>query len=77
MRDSVAGGSGGQSDRRSALICDTCANYVYDDEMEEWVCDVNMDEDDLARFLQAEHASKTCPYYINGDEYRVVRRQNT
>ena len=31
--------------------CDTCANLVYDEEYEEYVCDVNMDEDDLARFL--------------------------
>ena len=26
--------------------CDTCANYTYDEEYEEYVCDVNMDEDD-------------------------------
>lgn len=53
--------------------CDTCANLVYDEEYEEYVCDVNMDEDDLARFLldKREH----CPYYYNGDEYRVVRKQ--
>ena len=45
----------------------------YDEEYEEYVCDVNMDEDDLARFLsdKREH----CPYYYNGDEYRVVRKQ--
>ena len=30
--------------------CDTCANYSYDEEYEEYVCDVNMDEDDLVRF---------------------------
>ncbi len=53
--------------------CDTCANLVYDEEYEEYVCDVNMDEDDLVRFLsdKREH----CPYYYNGDEYRVVRKQ--
>ena len=23
--------------------CDTCANYTYDEEYEEYVCDVNME----------------------------------
>lgn len=53
--------------------CDTCANYGYDEELEEYYCDVNMDEDDLARFLSDCHTA--CPYYRNGDEYQVVRHQ--
>jgi hypothetical protein len=53
--------------------CDTCANYYYDEEYEEYICDVNMDEDDLVRFLSQER--QQCPYYRNGDEYRVVRKQ--
>lgn len=53
--------------------CDTCANYSYDEEYEEYVCDVNMDEDDLIRFLSSKR--ERCPYYRNGDEYRVVRKQ--
>lgn len=27
--------------------CDTCANYTYDEEYEEYVCTVNNGEDDL------------------------------
>lgn len=53
--------------------CDTCNNLVYDDELEEYVCDMDMDEDDYARLMSSQHA--TCPYYQNGDEYRVVRHQ--
>lgn len=53
--------------------CETCANYMYDEEYEEYICDVNMDEDDLIRFLTDRH--KECPYYRNGDEYKVVRHQ--
>lgn len=53
--------------------CDTCAYLMYDEEYEEYVCDVNMDEDDLARLYSDKHFS--CPYYKNGDEYRVVRHQ--
>ena len=28
------------------MECDTCANFMYDEELEEYICDVNMDEDD-------------------------------
>lgn len=55
------------------MDCSTCANYGYDEEQEEYFCDINMDEDDLVRFLSDRHAS--CPYYRNGDEYQVVRHQ--
>ena len=53
--------------------CDTCANYSYDEEYEEYFCDVNMDEDDMVRFM-TDHRN-SCPYYRNGDEYLVVRHQ--
>ncbi|MCH5266822.1 MAG: hypothetical protein J1E62_00650 [Lachnospiraceae bacterium] len=55
------------------MECETCANYIYDEEMEEYLCDVNVDEDDLIRFLSNKRES--CPYYCNGDEYSVVRKQ--
>ena len=53
--------------------CETCANYVYDEEYEEYVCDVRMDEDEYMHFLQDRHYS--CPYYQNGDDYRIVNKQ--
>ena len=53
--------------------CDYCNNMVYDEEMEEYVCDVDMDEDDAARLMQGHY--KECPYYQNDDEYAVVRHQ--
>ena len=53
--------------------CDTCANLIYDDEEEEYFCDIEMDEDELVRLYTNKHES--CPYYRNGDEYRVVRKQ--
>ena len=55
----------------SATSCDYCANYVYDEESESYYCDVNLDE--YYRFISTEY--KECPYYRNGDEYRVVRHQ--
>lgn len=53
--------------------CELCANYVYDDEFEEYCCDINMDEDEFVRFINSRY--ETCPYYRNGDEYKVVRKQ--
>lgn len=59
--------------KQKAGVCETCAYYIYDDEMGMYVCDVDMDEDDYARLM--EHRTRSCPYYTDGDEYRVVRHQ--
>ncbi len=53
--------------------CDYCCYFTYDDETEEWVCDVNMDEDDYGRLMSTNF--KECPYFKDGDEYKVVRHQ--
>ena len=50
-----------------------CAYYVYDEDYECYVCDIIMDEDEYMRFMSDSHFS--CPYYRNGDEYAVVRKQ--
>ncbi len=59
--------------RKQETSCESCANLVYDEEYEEYVCDVDMDEDDYGR-LMTDHSFQ-CPYYRNGDEYAVVRHQ--
>ena len=33
----------------------------------------NMDEDDMARFVSSSY--RNCPFFRNGDEYKVVRHQ--
>ncbi len=53
--------------------CDSCAYMIYDEDYEEYICDANMDEDDYVR-LQ-DNSFKGCPYYRNGDEYRIARKQ--
>lgn len=53
--------------------CDTCAHYYYDEEYEEYVCGVNMDEDDVYRMMS--NKREHCPYWRNGDEYMTVRKQ--
>lgn len=56
-----------------SISCELCANYVYDDEDDEYYCDVNLDEDEFMRLIENNY--KQCPYYRNGDEYSVVRHQ--
>ncbi|MGN0165768.1 MAG: DUF6472 family protein [Lachnospiraceae bacterium] len=53
--------------------CDTCTYYAYDDDYECYCCDIDMDEDEYARIAGDSHYH--CPYYRNGDEYLVVRKQ--
>ena len=54
--------------------CDCCVNYVYDDEYDCYTCLVNLDEDEMQRFLQGK--TYNCPYYDFYDEYGIVRKQN-
>mgnify|MGYP001385392776 CR=1 FL=1 len=53
--------------------CEECSNYIFDEEMEEYICDVELDEDELGRFLS--DSRYECPYYRNGDDYKIVRKQ--
>lgn len=53
--------------------CDTCSNYVYDEDYEYYVCESNLDEDEMAAFLGNRHFE--CPYYQLDDEYKIVRKQ--
>lgn len=53
--------------------CEQCNNYIYEDDYECYVCQVDLDEDEMARFLADEF--RDCPYYQPGDEYLIVRKQ--
>lgn len=46
----------------------------YDEEQEEYYCSVVMDEDDYYRMISGER-KRSCPYYRDGDEYKIVRHQ--
>ena len=54
--------------------CDVCVNYTYDEEYECYICEVDLDEDEMAGFA-AGHVER-CPYFRFGDEYTIVRKQN-
>lgn len=53
--------------------CDSCSNYIYDEDCEYYVCDVDLDEDEMQRFMS--DSVQSCPYYQLDDEYAVVRKQ--
>lgn len=55
------------------MNCEACVNYVYDEEYECYTCLVNLDEDEMYRFLSGSKAD--CPYFRLDDEYAVVRHQ--
>ena len=52
------------------MQCESCMYYQYDEEYEEYFCDVNLDEDEMERFLR--DGFRNCPYYRLEDEYRTV-----
>ena len=53
--------------------CDTCWYYDYDEEFDEYVCIMDLDEDEMYRFLTS--AKSHCPYYRQGDDYTLARKQ--
>ena len=54
--------------------CDICMNYYYDDEYDCYVCAVNLDQDELGKFMS--YSEFNCPYFRPGDDYTIVRKQN-
>ena len=56
-----------------AANCENCTNFVYDDDSECYVCDCNLDEDEMYKFLTGTFDS--CPYFQFYDEYKIVRKQ--
>ena len=53
--------------------CETCMYYGYDEAYEEYYCAVQLDEDEMEKFLGDRF--QDCPYYRLEDEYKTVRKQ--
>lgn len=47
--------------------------YTYDEDYECYVCEMDLDEDEMIRFLSG--GNHQCSRYRLGDEYRIVRKQ--
>ena len=59
--------------KKQGANCEYCVNYSYDDDYECYTCEMNLDEDEMYRFITGTYHD--CPYFRMGDEYRVVRKQ--
>ena len=53
--------------------CETCAYDTYADEYGYYVCEADLDEDEMSAFLRGSDLS--CGFYQADDEYAVVRKQ--
>ena len=60
--------------KKNDTSCETCAFYAYDDDYDCYFCEMSLDEDEMTRLMQGHYSA--CPYWRNGDEYAVVRKQN-
>ena len=54
--------------------CECCQYYDYDEESDSYVCTLDLDEDEMMRFLTNQTAN--CPYFNFYDEYKIVEKQN-
>jgi hypothetical protein len=48
-------------------------NYFYDEEYDSYECQINLDEDDMIRFLT--NSKYCCPHYQYNNEYKIVNKQ--
>lgn len=60
--------------KKKVTRCECCAYYVYDDEYDCYECEIDLDEDETARFLS--YSDFECPYYNPYDEYKIIQKQN-
>ena len=54
-------------EKKKTANCEYCSHYVYDEEYGYYSCDVNLDEEEMGRFM-------TNAFQMN-DEYKIVRKQ--
>ncbi len=60
--------------KKISCSCDICMYYDYNEEIEDYECNLSLDQDDYQRFRSSK--SKDCPYFRFYDEYKSVQRQN-
>ena len=61
------------TEKKQPGTCETCVFYDYNEDYEEYECSVNLDEDEMVRFLSG--GARVCPYYRFYDEYKSVQKQ--
>lgn len=53
--------------------CVECVHFDYDEETDSNFCNMDLDEDEMERFLRAD--ARACPFYRRGGDYETARRQ--
>ena len=53
--------------------CDSCSNYLYNEEYNCYECQICLDEDEMGKFIG--NSFNNCPYFQFNDDYKIVRRQ--
>ena len=61
-------------DREIKTNCESCVNYVLDEEYGEYYCKIDLDEDEMEKYVSGN--MDYCRYFSPYDEYKVVRKQN-
>ena len=51
--------------------CEHCQYNTYDEDWEEYCCEMHLDMDELAKLRSGD----SCPYFRYGDEYTIVKKQ--
>lgn len=60
-----------------ASQCDNCWYNTYDEEMDDYYCDLQLDEDEYVKLLRELGNNKSCRYFRPDiGEYGIVRKQN-
>jgi len=59
--------------KQTVSNCEDCLYYDYDEDLDAYVCNMNLDEDEMERFMQG--SNENCPFYRKYDEYKSVQKQ--
>ena len=59
------------------MDCDTCAYFQWDDEEEDYICEADVDEDDLARMMREniDSLNKDLPAYSRIADVKVLHEE--
>lgn len=53
--------------------CEECEFYDFDEDLDAYVCQVSLDEDEMISFIAGQ--TGRCPYFRYYDEYKSVHKQ--
>lgn len=56
-----------------ASRCEQCEYYVYDEWLDYYVCEIDLDQDEMEDFLN--YNTYHCPYFRFVDDYYLARKQ--